>query len=112
MENSLPERAVREVLTSAKKIVTPGSYDPSKGLTYHVGKEVGDLLVRSVEEPTRLAGKAIGFVLKTTWNQVSSLIGKTVRLTGRAALNSPLFAVPISQPSASRREEGGGSLAA
>ena len=103
---------MREVLTSAKRIVTPGSYDPSKGLSYHMGKEAGDLLVRSVEEPARLAGKAIGFVLKTTWNQVSSLIGKTVRLTGRAVLNSPHFPAPVSRASASRREEGGGTLAA
>lgn len=112
MENSLPERAVKEVLTSAKRIVTPGSYDASKGLSYHIGNEAGEGIVRMVEEPMRLAALTVGFLAKTTWNQISSLIGSTVRLTGRAIVHTPLFAAPASPASASRRGQERSTLAA
>lgn len=91
---NLVVRTAEELGTSAKNILVPQPYTGGGRLNY-----VGEQVARSgasllMKEPLRLTMKVIAGIGRTTFESISTLIGSTVRLTGRAALSMPLIAAP------------------
>ncbi len=93
---SAPERGVRHVLESGKKIImSPAQVDWKKqGVVGGVMDSATNAALTTVGETTKLASYGIGWVIGKTRDAVMSVVGGAGSVAKTAILNAPILPLP------------------
>jgi hypothetical protein len=94
---NLPVAAGRELLRSAKNIVTVPPYASSKGMMDYAAVSAGHMASNVVTEALRLPLAGIGGIIRWTASSLQNVLGSTVKLGWEGVKRVPFLPTPSAE---------------